>query len=299
MTIALGFIGFGEAGFNIANGLREAGLGGIAAYDIHTHTPGRGELIQERARESRTTLVESSAELAQRCDVFISTVTANSAVEAAGQTAPYLERRHLYADMNSVAPATKQRIERIISETGARFVEAAIMSPVPPQRHRVPMLLGGPHAEEFAGHMRPYGMRLDIVANEIGTAAAIKMFRSIMVKGMEALALECALGASRYGASKRVFDSLAENFPGLDWDQVASYMISRVVVHGERRAREMEEVAATLRALDIEPVMAEATVRRQDWCAKLGIKELFGKNGPDTYDEVVSAIENLKSAAAR
>ncbi len=101
--------------------------------------------------------------------------------------------------------------------------------------------------------MAPYGMRLEVVSSEVGTAAATKMFRSIVVKGLEALIFECVLGASRYGAEQRVFDSLGETFPGIDWNALANYMIGRVVVHGERRAREMEEVAETLRHLAIEP----------------------------------------------
>ena len=98
------------------------------------------------------------------------------------------------------------------------------------------------------------------------------MFRSIIVKGLEALLTECVLGASRYSADERVFASLAETFPGINWRELADYMVGRVVVHGERRAREMEEVAATLREIDIEPIMAEAIVRRMDWSVEAGLK---------------------------
>ena len=138
----------------------------------------------------------------------------------------------------------KQSIARTIAATGARFVEIAVMAPVPPYGHRVPMLAGGEAAGEFAERLAPFGMRVEVGSREIGVAAAThEMFRSIMVKGMEALITECVLGASRYGAESRVFASLAESLPGIDWEQLADYMVGRVVVHGERRAREMEEVA--------------------------------------------------------
>jgi 3-hydroxyisobutyrate dehydrogenase-like beta-hydroxyacid dehydrogenase len=201
-----------------------------------------------------------------------------------------LKPHHIYADLNSVSPALKQQIDRIISASGAAFVEAAVMSPVPPNGHRSPMLLGGKAAAAFAERMTPFGMRLQVISDKIGTAAATKMFRSIIVKGLEALMLECVLASAPYGADERVFSSLSESFPGIDWQRLANYMVSRVVIHGERRAREMEEVAETLQSLGIEPIMAEAAARRQDWCAQLGISSQFGPDGPKTYREALEAI---------
>src|SRR5581483_6391158 len=263
----IGFVGFGEAAFHITKGLRAEGLPEFVAYDLHLHTPGRGEKIRGRAAETQTRLVESNSELASAADWIVSAVTSDQAAKAAEQTAPHLAARHLYADVNSVSPAVKQAVARTIEASGARFVEIAMMAPVPPYGHRVPILAGGPAAPEFAARMRPHGMRIEIASGEVGTAAATKMFRSIMVKGMEALITECVLGAGRYGAEQGVFASLAESYPGIDWKAMADYMIGRVVEHGERRAREMEEVAETLASLGIEPIMAEATARRMDWSA--------------------------------
>jgi 3-hydroxyisobutyrate dehydrogenase-like beta-hydroxyacid dehydrogenase len=217
-------------------------------------------------------------------------VTCARAKEAASETALFLKSHHLYADLNSVSPVLKQEIEQLIVNAGGGFVEAAVMSPVLPHGHRAPMLLGGKGAKKFAELMTPFGMRLQVVSETVGTAAATKMFRSIIVKGLEALMLECVLAAAPYGADERVFSSLSESFPGIDWQRLANYMVSRVVIHGERRAREMEEVAETLESLGIEPMMAEAAARRQDWCAKLGISTQFGPDGPKTYREALEAI---------
>ena len=291
--LTIGFIGFGEAGFNLAKGLRGAGVEEIFAYDINTHTPRLGEKIQQRARESGTTLLHSSDVLARTSDLLLSTVTANEAAQAATQTAPFLESRHLYADLNSVSPALKQSIERIVKSRGARFVEAAIMSPVPPHGHRVPMLLGGPDAQMLIDLLAPYGMHLEVISDLVGAAAATKMCRSIIVKGLEALVLECVLAATPYGADERVFASLDETFPGFRWRQRADYMVSRVVEHGERRAREMEEVAETLRAIGVEPIMAEATARRQDWCARLNLRAHFADEVPESYREILAAMANI------
>lgn len=282
--ITIGFVGFGEAGSNIAKGLKSVGLQRIFAFDID---PDR---VRLNAEEAGTPLVGSNGELADSSRIIFSTVTCARAKEAAIQTAPFLKPHHIYADLNSVSPALKQEIEQVIASTGAGFVEAAVMSPVPPHRHRSPMLLGGKAAPAFAELMTPYGMRLEVVSEKVGTAAATKMFRSIVVKGLEALMLECVLAAAPYGADERVFSSLNASFPGIDWQRLANYMVSRVALHGERRAREMEEVAETLQSLGIEPIMAEAAARRQDWCARLGISSQFGPDGPKSYGEVLEAI---------
>ena len=293
MELTIGFVGFGEAGFNIAKGLKSAGLTRISAFDINRDTPGLGEKIRQRAAETGTPLVDSAKDLACAAEILFSTVTCARSLEAARQTAPFLQPRHIYADLNSVSPALKQEIEGVITASGAGFVEAAVMSPVPPHGHRAPMLLGGKAASRFAELMTPYGMRLEVISEKVGAAAAAKMFRSIVVKGLEALMFECVLAAAPYGADERVFSSLSESFPGIDWQKLANYMVGRVVVHGERRAREMEEVAQTLRTLGIEPIMAEAAARRQEWCAELGISSAFGPDGPKTYREVLEAIPTL------
>jgi 3-hydroxyisobutyrate dehydrogenase-like beta-hydroxyacid dehydrogenase len=290
---AIGFIGFGEAGSNLAKGLSGAGGTRLFAYDINTHTPRLGEKIRKRATTTQTSLVESSESLARSCDILLSVVTAKAASDAARQTLPFLEARHFYADLNSVSPAQKQSIGEIISPSGARYVEAVMMSAVPAHLHRVPMLLGGPNAGAFVELLSPHGMRLEVISEEIGAASAVKMCRSIIVKGLEALLLECVMGASRYGADERVLASLADTIPGLDWSKLADYMVGRVVEHGERRAREMEEVAETLRAIGIEPIMAEATARRQEWGGRLGMLGGLAGQTPKSYRDVVRAAQSM------
>jgi len=280
----IGFVGFGEAAYHIAKGLRQPGIESIAAFEIKVT-----EKVRERARETETRLVENNQALAEACDIMLSAVTADQALSAAEQNASFLAASHLYADLNSVSPGLKQLIARVIGATGARFAEIAMMAPVPPYGHKVPMLAGGDGAPQFVEKLAPFGISAEIVSREVGVAAATKMFRSIMVKGIEALLTECVLGATRYNADQRVFASLAESFPGMDWKNLADYMVGRVVVHGERRAREMEEVAATLRELDIEPIMAEAIVRRMDWSVEAGLKQFFGGEAPKSYREVVEA----------
>jgi 3-hydroxyisobutyrate dehydrogenase-like beta-hydroxyacid dehydrogenase len=287
---SIGFIGFGEAGSHIAAGLRSVGVSSIFAFDINATSPTLGPRIQQRARESLTPLVSSPAELAASAEILFSAVTASSALDAARQIVACLKPRHIYIDINSISPELKREVDKLIRAAGSGFVEAAVMAPVPPYGHRVPMLLGGSLAQRVTDSLAPFGMRFEIVSEEVGMAVAVKMCRSIVIKGLEALLFECVMGASKYGVEDRVFASLQESFPGMDWKKLANYVVGRVVVHGERRAREMEEVAKTLRSSGVEPIMAEATARLQDWSARMDLKSHFGPDGPAGYPEVVKLI---------
>ena len=296
---SVAFVGFGEAGFTIGAGLRGAGVSSIWAYDSAAQTPDRGPLIRERAASAGAALVASSEDLARSADIILSVVTCREALAAARQTAPFLTGRHIYADLNSVSPALKRDVAGVIEAAGATFVEAAVMAPVQPYGHRVPMLVGGPDARRFVDLMAPLGMQLETLDGSIGKAAAVKMCRSIVVKGLEALLAECVLAAAPYDADEKVFASLQETWPGIDWKKLADYTAGRMVVHGERRAREMEEVAETLKAIGVEPMMAEATARRQDWSARLDLRSHFGSEGPRTYREVVELVSRLMLSSPR
>ncbi len=139
-----------------------------------------------------------------------------------------------------------------------------------PKRHQTPLLIAGPHADAVAPLLGELEMKLTVVPGETGQAAAIKMIRSVMIKGMEALTLECFLAASRAGLLEEVTASLKNNYPTLDFTKVADYNIERMASHGERRAAEMEESSLTLRELGLEPLMVDATVKRQREMGALG-----------------------------
>jgi 3-hydroxyisobutyrate dehydrogenase-like beta-hydroxyacid dehydrogenase len=292
-TPRIGFIGFGEAAFWIARGLRGQGITDTVAYDLHTWTPKRGDIIRERALESGTRLLPTLPETPRACDILVSAVTASAAQDVGEQAAPHLDARHLYVDINSASPAVKQAIDKAVTGRGARFAEAAVMSTVPPLGHRVPMLLCGSGARAFADLMEPYGMQLEVLDGPVGSASAIKMFRSVVIKGLEALVLECLLGAEQYGAGERIFASVSATFPGIDWNQMAHYLIGRTVLHGERRAHEMEEVARTLSDVGVDPIMASATARRLRWLADLDLNARFGGSEPTDYHDVLRAIAEV------
>jgi 3-hydroxyisobutyrate dehydrogenase-like beta-hydroxyacid dehydrogenase len=269
-TPRVSFIGFGEAGQAIASGLREEGIERIAAWDILF--PGAGGRLKAAGEQIGVRLATSAADAVRETDMIISAVTAASSLEAARSVEPHLSGSPYYLDINSVSPGRKQATEKLLGER-ARYVDVAVIAPIHPLRHKTPLLISGPHAEAVSPLLNELAMTLRMVGTATGQAAAIKMIRSVMIKGIEALTLECFLAASRANVLDDVTASLKNNYPGLDWPKMSEYNLERMASHGERRAAEMEESATTLRELGLDPLMVESTVKRQREMGAIGKDE--------------------------
>jgi 3-hydroxyisobutyrate dehydrogenase-like beta-hydroxyacid dehydrogenase len=290
----LSFIGFGEAGQAIAAGLHDAGVvGRMAAWDILFPQRG-GEKLAQAAAGIGVRQASSAAEAVREADIVIAAVTAASSVDAAKSVKSHLAGKPFFLDINSVSPGRKQETAKLLGGA-ARYVDVAVLAPIYPARHQTPMLLAGPLAEAVAPMLAALGMRANIAGSEVGAAAAIKMVRSVMIKGIEALTAECFLAAARAGVIDEVAASMKNNYPGLDWAKVVPYNLERMANHGERRAAEMEEVADTLRELGVEPLMATATVKRQREMGQIGKQQSVR----GVLDKDRTAMLNAISAAAR
>ncbi len=291
--LRLSFIGFGEAGQAIAAGLREAGVKSLSAWDILFPEPA-GARLREAADKIGVRAASSAADAVREAEIVISAVTAASSVAAAQSVQSHLRGQPFFLDVNSVSPARKQQTAKLLGSS-ARYVDVAILSAILPARHRSPMLLAGPHAAAVEPILRDLGMRVAVAGPDTGAAAAIKMVRGVMIKGIEALTLECFLAASRAGVVEEVADSLKNNYPTIDWPKLVEYNLERMASHGIRRAAEMVEVADTLRELGVEPLMTQAIVERQRDMGEIGRQ-------PSVKGAIArgrAAILNAISAAAR
>ena len=294
-TPRISFIGFGEAGQAIASGLRETGIERIAAWDILFPVP-EGARLKAAGESIGVKLANSAADAVAETDMIISAVTAASSLEAARSVEPHLSGSPYYLDINSVSPGRKQATAKLLGER-ARYIDVAVIAPINPLRHRTPLLIAGPHAEAIAPLLRELEMGLAVVGGITGQAAAIKMIRSVMIKGIEALTAECFLAAARAGVLDGVTVSLKNNYPSLDFAKIAEYNLERMASHGERRAAEMEESAATLRELGLDPLMVDATVKRQREMGALGQQDTVRaslKSGRAAMLDAISAAINRR-----
>lgn len=276
----IALIGFGEVGQILAQDLLRTSVGRIGVYDTAfgdaTTNPSRA-LARSQGDGSSLCMVGAEPPLAPGASaskavggahLVISAVTAGQALEAARSAASGLSLGAFYLDLNSCSPGQKVASAQVVEAAGGRYVEAAVMSPIGPKRIASPMLLGGAHAAEFAEHARPLGFTGALpYSDTIGHAAATKLCRSVVIKGIEALLIEAMLAARRHGVEQVVLDSLSDLLPLPDWNKTAQYMISRSLEHGTRRAEEMREAARTVEEAGVASLMSRAIAERQDRAA--------------------------------
>jgi len=265
----IAIIGFGEAGGIFGRDFVRQGID-VSIFDILLNSKRHRQQMLSKTRACGVTPANNLNDCVRDAQLVISAVTASSSLDVAREAGALLCAPQIFLDINSVSPKTKRKAAKCIEKRTAKnnrayFVEAAVMGPVPGQRLKVPMLLGGTHAVEVSGRLQSLGMNATALSDQVGVASAVKMCRSVMMKGIEALAVECLFAAHRFGADDSVLESLAATYPGLDWKgRLPDYLISRVAEHGLRRAAEMREVASALRSIGITPNMALATAARQE-----------------------------------
>ena len=273
----IGIIGFGEVGRILAEDLRQQGLS-VTAFDLKLQGKAAGAM-REQAQRLGGRLAESHASAVRGAELVISAVTASQAVSVAQACVPGLAPGAFFLDFNSASPGAKIRAAGLVDEAGGRYVEGAVMTSVPPYRIRVPLLLGGPHAQALEPHLNALGFAARVASERLGVASATKMCRSVMIKGLEAMVIESFTTARHYGVEDAVIASLRETFPGIDWEGQAAYFFQRVIEHGRRRSEEVREVAVTVQEAGLTPWSAAGTAERQAWVADLADKGLFGVRG--------------------
>ena len=263
----IAMIGLGEAGGVFAQGLIASDLFEVAGYDALLEDPAAAPAVRAKIRSIGIAESSSLEHACREADLVFSAVTAAAAREVAEQASGYLGPGQFFFDINSVSPSVKRSSAQAIERSGASYVEGAVMAPVGPSGITVEILVAGARAGELAALLTPAGMNLEVIADTIGKASAIKMCRSSMIKGMEALVVECFVTARAYGIEDAIVDSLNRSFPGTDWQMRGAYMTSRVLQHGRRRAAELREVATTVAEAGVVPRMAPAAAEVQDWVA--------------------------------
>lgn len=261
-TTSIALIGFGEVGQTFARGFLKRDGVRVAAYDILNGGPA-GARLSARAAEIGVALCETPKAAAAGADFVISAVTASQAETVAESARSWLAPGQIFVDVNSAAPSTKQRAAKHVEAVGGDYVEAAVMAPVLKPGLQVPILSGGPRAAEVSERLNALGMNLTPVSDTHGIASAMKLCRSIIIKGLEALMVDCAEASERWGVKDPVFASLHATFPSIDFHALAADMRERVATHGVRRSAEMAEAGEMLASLGMNPDLALAVSAAQ------------------------------------
>ena len=291
----LGMVGYGEVGKIITAGLTSQ-MQSVHAWDLKFADDKAISTELTHAAAAGVTVCNGMQALCQASNFIVSAVTASQTLVVAQSAAQHIQAGSVFLDLNSASPGTKQQAAKLIEAAGAHYVEADVMTSIPPYGIRVPMLLGGPLAAEIAPKLIAFGMDAKAVSADIGIASAIKMCRSVMIKCLEVLVIESYATARKYGVEDHVIPTLAETLPSIDWQQTGAYFFSRVVQHGKRRAEEMRESANTVKEAGFDPYMLAAIAQKHDWVAGLARDGVFDglPKSPVWQDYADRMIENLK-----
>lgn len=284
----IGFIGFGEAGFEMSTGFREEGVN-VNFYVVLKNKEYTNK-IKEKAKLIQAKLMYSLNALALESNTIFSAVTPESALCVAESIAPYLNKSHYYVDINSTSPATKKEISEVIELQGAKFIEAAVMDAVPSRKQKVPMLICGKASKTFFKKMQIYKMNLTIIEGSVGSAMLIKMLRSIFMKGLAALLIETLGAAHKCDLTSCIYNSIEETLKNRSFFELVNRLICGTSIHAARRKYEMKEVIDTLKSLDSEHIMSEATKDLLDWVSLKNLKDNFRGVVPNNYYQVLDAI---------
>jgi 3-hydroxyisobutyrate dehydrogenase-like beta-hydroxyacid dehydrogenase len=261
-SLKIAFVGFGEVGQTFSKGLLNKDDVNVVAYDRLLGTTEEAAL-RTKAQALGVSLRNSLRDAVDGATIIISAVTASEAEAVAKDAAQYLKPEQIFMDVNSAAPSTKQRAAASVEAVGAHYIECAVMAPVLKPGLGVQILAGGAKAEAIATRMNALGMNLEAVSQDYGRASAMKLCRSIMIKGLEALMVDCSEASEKWGVKEPVFASLIASFPSIDWYKLSDDMRERVATHGVRRSAEMREAGEMLLALDMNPELAQAVAAAQ------------------------------------
>lgn len=275
----IGFLGYGEAARAFHDGLARPGLS-ILAHDI---------LLDADDGRMREAMVSRGAEPVaisglSSVDWIISAVTADQSLLAVEPLLAHLRPAQILIDLNSVSPDRKRDTAAAVNATGAQYLDLAVMAPVHPKKLGTPVLIAGEPAQVLLPKMLELGFNASIAGDRVGAATAIKMVRSLFVKGLEAITVEALLAAEASGCFDEIFDSLTKSYPGLGWPDFALYQFERTTRHGKRRAAEMVESAATLNALGLNGGLATEIANVQ---AQMG---MVGHQDGDDLQQAVRSV---------
>jgi 3-hydroxyisobutyrate dehydrogenase-like beta-hydroxyacid dehydrogenase len=188
-------------------------------------------------------------------DVVLSVNSAKAALAAAAACLPALSKAAVYADLNTASPDLKRELAKLVGGVGVRFADVALLGPVPARGLLAPVLASGDGAGAFAELFEPLGMPVTVISEEAGDAAAMKLVRSVFMKGLAAAVVESMEAAERAGHA----DWLADEIAAMIGRPFFARALEGSRKHATRRVDEMEAARDLLVELGVEPRIASAS----------------------------------------
>ena len=294
MGFKLGYIGFGEAAYNMGKGLKKEGFGDICAFDVALNMGGAAkDVFLHRAEDAGVTVAQSAQEVVDSCEVVVLCVPAKFTAGTADGLLPFARKGQLFVDTTTALPRIKEAEAEKFAEKGAKYVDSAMLGSLVVSAHKVPMLASGDGAEEWKERMTPFAMKISLVGpgSKPGAASRIKLARSVFMKGIEALIVETFLFARKMGIEENILESVSNSMDKESFKELAQRMAGADLVHSERRAFEVGEAMELMEEVGVEPLIAAGAKKRLEHSAAMGMNKELGGKAPKTWEEVFAVWE--------
>lgn len=287
----IGFIGFGEAAYNIALGLGGAGIAKMTAFDVMQNHEVMGRLVKNRTEEAGVMLQECAIEVVKNSDLIFSAVPSSYALEVCGEIKEVLNADKIYADVSASTPAIKEKIWEEVKDTGVLFIDAAMLGSLPKDKHRVPITASGNGAEIFKEKMTPYGMDIQTAGTKAGAASAIKLVRSIYMKGIASLMIEMLQAADAYEVSEEVISSIARSMDPIPFTDHLNRLVTGSAIHCVRRAAELNGSITMLEECGLSQDMTTAAKTRLSALEKYEFSKRYLDKKPEGWKEIIDVMK--------
>ncbi|MDF2677064.1 MAG: Phosphogluconate dehydrogenase, NAD-binding, putative-like protein [Bacillota bacterium] len=296
--IKLGFIGFGEAAYNISIGLKSEGVTGIVAYDAMADKPPMSELIKTRAKEADVALLPQAEDVAKEAEIVIVSVPSSFTIDACRSVIGVMRPGQIYADVGASTPETKRQVWKLLKNKGVLFSDSAMLGSLPLSKHKVPIVASGNGAEAFYEALAPYGMKIEVVGENPGDASAIKLLRSVYMKGIAALMIEMLEGAEANGVSDQVIHSVGESLDGIKFEDHLNRLVTGTAIHAHRRAVELDGSIKMLEESGICYDMTLSAKNRHAMLEPYDFAEKFVQHKPNGWKEILDIINSKSECTA-
>ena len=288
--IKLGFIGFGEAAFNISKGLFAEGFTGIIAYDVMANQKPMCNSIYSRAKEAEVTILPNVGDVVKQVDVVIVSVPSSYTMDACHSIIQYLIPGQIYVDVGASTPEIKKQEWELVKVKGALFSDSAMLGSLPALKHKVPILASGNGASKFRDIFIPYGMKIDVVGELPGEASAIKLLRSIFMKGIAALMIEMLEGSEAYGVSDQVINSISSSLDNISFKEHLDRIVTGTAIHAHRRAEELVGSIQLLEDVGLKYYMTEISKKGHNMLEPYNFADRFIDHNPNGWKEILDII---------
>lgn len=270
------------------------GLSGIRATDALMDHEVMGKQVHTRAQQAGVTLVSSAGEVAKWADVVFAAVPSSFTMDVCQEIKEHLRPGQLYVDISASTPATKEAIWAEVQNTGVLFVDAAMLGSLPKDKHQVPITASGNGAAKFKELMTPYGMKITLAGEKAGSSSAIKLVRSIYMKGIASLMIEMLQAADAYGVADEVVSSVAKSMDGIPFVDHLDRLVTGSALHCTRRAAELKGSIAMLAEAELSSEMTVATKHRLEALEPYEFAKQYVDSKPNGWQDIIEAIRTSK-----